>query len=118
MNLTNYVDDLKKRQVTNIQPYLISVKGQDTDTFFVEGDNWFINMNQKSTPIAAFNLLYKLFYVLNVKYSENLQNFYNFIDCYIFAMEGVQPRSSVSSLHVVFNNTVLNDNIDDSTSSD
>ncbi|CAH2085699.1 unnamed protein product [Euphydryas editha] len=115
-DLTNYVKDLKERQITNIQPYLVLVKGQDTETCFVEGDNWFIKMNQKSTPIAAFNLLYKLFYVLNLKYPDNLQNFYNFIDCYIFAMKEVQPRSSVSSLHVVFNNTLLNDTADDPSS--
>ncbi|XP_074100641.1 uncharacterized protein LOC141528473 [Cotesia typhae] len=115
-NLINYVKEVKKRQVTNIQPYLILVKGQDTETFFIEGDNWLMNVKQNSTPIAAFNLLYKLFYVLNLKYPDNLQNFYNFIDCYIFAMKDVQPRSSVSALHVVFNHTPLNDTADDSSS--
>ncbi|XP_044597497.1 uncharacterized protein LOC123274063 [Cotesia glomerata] len=117
-NLKNYATELKKRQVTNIQPYLILMKGQDCESYFIEGDNWFIDVNQNSTPIAAFNILYKLFYVLNLQYPNSLQNFYNFIDCYIFKMKNVKPRSVVSSLHVTLSDILQNNDEKDDSLSD
>ncbi|XP_057335475.1 uncharacterized protein LOC130674224 [Microplitis mediator] len=121
-NISNYIKEIKEREATNVQPCLILMKGQGYEKFFIEGDNWLMSVGDKSGPIAAFNLLYKLFYVLNLQYPNSLQNFFNFVDCYVFGMQGVTSRSVVSALHITLSNItikdskVLNDNDNDSLS--
>ncbi|KAH0549758.1 hypothetical protein KQX54_013609 [Cotesia glomerata] len=121
-NISNYIKEIKEREATNAQPCLILMKGQGYEKFFIEGDNWLMSVGDKSGPIAAFNILYKLFYVLNLQYPNSLQNFFNFIDCYVFGMQGVTSRSVVSALHITLSNItikdskVLNDNDNDSLS--
>lgn len=60
-------------------------------------------MHAKADPIVAFDLLYKFYYVFNVRYPENVINFYNFIDYYIFKIVK-STKSVVTSLHVNISN--------------
>lgn len=80
------------------------VKGQDKATGFVQGDGWFmIPPDTMKYPIAAFDMLFKLYHVLQVCYPTTLKNFFNFLETYIYRT-GTRPLSSVSSLHINISN--------------
>ena len=75
------------------------VRGQKKDKYYIQGDRWFIEVPSKADPIVSFDLLFKLFYVLNLSYPISLNNFFNFIDFYIFKITN-KPKSAVASMHV------------------
>ncbi|KAH0546737.1 hypothetical protein KQX54_014476 [Cotesia glomerata] len=85
-SIKDFVRSVATKKKSNVQPYLITQSGQSVDKTFVQGDGWFINVHPESQPITTFDLLYKMYYVLNVEYPETLKNFYNFIDYFIFHM--------------------------------
>ena len=84
---------------TNVQPYIICTKGQSSiHSFFVQGDGWFIKPHN-SNSVVAFDLLFKTFFVLNLSYPIGLQNFYNFIEVYVYDL-GKKANGVAASLHV------------------
>lgn len=75
------------------------IRGQERTTFFVQGDGWFFTLPSQVTPIAAFDLLFKLYQVLHVSYPPSLINFYNFIENFIYRINE-NPSNTASSLHI------------------
>lgn len=102
------MQEFAKKVGKNVQPYILCVRGQDADSYFVQGDGIIISIPDRIEPIVAFDLLYKCFYVLNVAFPDNLINFYNFFDCYLYKISKNAP-SVVTSIHI----NVLNINIED-----
>ena len=86
----------------NIQPYLMLVKGQEKTSCFIQGDGWFL-APPLSSPVPAFDLLFKIYYVFNLQFPTSLINFFNFLANYVY---GIDPifTNSVSSLHININN--------------
>ena len=85
---------------SNIQPYILCVRGQNqTSWFLVEGDFWFLQAHNTEHLVNAFNLLFKTYFALNVCYPPGLQNFYNFIETYVYGWN-TTARSVVTSFHV------------------
>lgn len=95
-----------KKSNMNVQPYIICVRGQKNETFFVQGDEWFLSGHDKNNPIVAFDLLFKSYYVLNLSYPTSLLNFYNFMECYIHNIVS-QSQGIVSSVHINIANAKL-----------
>ncbi|XP_039310145.1 uncharacterized protein LOC105202987 [Solenopsis invicta] len=98
-NIQQFVESFISSENTNVQPFIVCVRGQKKDKYFIQGDRWFIEVLNKADPIVSFDLLFKLFYVLNLSYPMSLNNFFNFIDFYIFKTTN-KPNSVVASMHV------------------
>ena len=64
----------------NIQPYIICVTNGVNYRYFVQGDGWILNRSDNQNIISAFDLLFKLFYVINVEFPTSLVYFFNFIE--------------------------------------
>lgn len=75
--------NIRKNSKTNIQPYLVYVKGQNNNTFFIQGDGCLVDLERNVNSMAAFDRLFKLHYVLNTKYAKSLSFFYNFMECFV-----------------------------------
>ena len=75
------------------------VRGQKQDKYYIQGDKWLIEVPTKAEPIVSFDILFKLFYVLNLSYPASLNNFFNFIDFYIFKTTQ-KSKSAVASMHI------------------
>ncbi|XP_036138784.1 uncharacterized protein LOC118644388 isoform X3 [Monomorium pharaonis] len=104
-NLPYTEQNLRTETDGNVQPYIMCILGQEKNTFFVQGDGWFFMLPHRATPIAAFDLLFKLYQVLHVSYPLSLLNFYNFIESFIYLIN-VNPSNTVSSLHINICNVV------------
>ncbi|XP_033212235.1 uncharacterized protein LOC117169836 [Belonocnema kinseyi] len=100
------VNDDSARVSTNIQPYIVCVKGQNNrNSFFVQGDGWFVQPHN-CNPFTAFDLLFKTYFALNLCYPGRLNNFYNFIETYVYSL-GKKSRGVVTSLNVNLSNLKL-----------
>lgn len=101
-SITNEVTNVRKKAKSQVQPYLIWVKGQleRSTKFFLQGDSFLIDLSERIDPMVAFDRLYKLHFVLNVEYAKSLSFFYNFIDCFVYQMENVVAKPSVKSLNI------------------
>ena len=71
----------------------------------MQGDGWLIKPRYDN-PVAAFDLLFKVYFALKVCYPTGLHNFYNFIESYVYDL-GTKARSVVTSLHVNLSNLKL-----------
>ena len=105
-NLPQSVKDGCAGVSTNIQPYIVCVKGQNNhNSFFIQGDGWFVKPHN-CNPVTAFDLLFKAYFVLNLCYPRELNNFYNFIEAYVYDL-GKKSRGVVASLHINLSNLKL-----------
>ncbi|XP_067204588.1 uncharacterized protein [Linepithema humile] len=102
-DVRQFVTSFISSENTNVQPFIVCVRGSRKNKYFVQGDGWLIEVPDKADPIVSFDLLFKLFYVLNVSYPVSLNNFFNFIDFYIFKI-AKKTSSVVTSLHVNITN--------------
>jgi hypothetical protein len=82
-----------------MQPYIMCIRGQQTTTFFVQGDGWFLELPHRATLVAAFDLLFKTYQILHISYPVSLLHFFNFIESFIYEID-VNPLNTVSSLHI------------------
>ena len=98
--MPNEVANIRNQSKTTIQPYLVWCKGQCVDAFFLQSDGILIDLPRKVNPMAAFDLLYKMHFILNVEYAKSLSFFYNFMDCYVYQMADAVAQNSVKSLHI------------------
>lgn len=98
--MTEYVKKIPQGTKQNVQPYLMTVSGQGCKSSFIEGDGWIINVNDDGNQVASFDLLFKLYYILNLEWPESLRNF---LESYVYDMD-VKPFNIVSSVHTnIFN---------------
>jgi len=51
------------------------------------------------TSVNAFDLLFKLYFVLNVEYPTKLINYYEFFQCFIYNIS-TRKRSIGTSMHI------------------
>lgn len=98
-NLPHTEKNLRTEANGNMQPYIMWIQGQQRTTFFVQSDGWFFVLQYLATRIVAFDLLFKLYQVLDVSYPPSLLNFYNFIESFLYEIN-INPSSVVSSLHI------------------
>ncbi|XP_051162424.1 uncharacterized protein LOC127282298 [Leptopilina boulardi] len=95
-----------------VQPYMILVKGQCKDRFFLQKDGWYIEMNAKVGPLVVLDLLFKLHYAFNVCYADSLLLFYNFMNVFLYKTS-TAARNSVSSLNISLKSLNLDSSTDD-----
>lgn len=108
--MTNNVQEARTMAGTNVQPYILCARGQNRiKSFFVQGDGWFLKAHNDNSSVTAFDLLFKIYFVLNVSYPIGLQNFYNFVEHYLYDL-GTETRSVVTSLHINLTNFNRMDN--------
>ena len=89
----------------NIQPYIIAIKGQKCYTYFIQADGQLLSPPSNDAA-AVFDSLFKLFYITNTSYPNQLQNFYEFIQHYVYGLDS-EIHSVVRSLHVNLCNVSL-----------
>ncbi|XP_043481276.1 uncharacterized protein LOC122510577 isoform X2 [Leptopilina heterotoma] len=99
-SLSHFIAEFRKKSKANVQPYIICVKGQNRESYFLQGDGWIIKTFDETCAVSAFDLLFKLYFVLNVCYPSGLLNFYNFMEQFIYKMPGTKVRNVVRSLHI------------------
>lgn len=97
--------------MTKVPPYVICVGGNKPQ-YFIQGDGWIIHREDQSNIIETFDLLFKLYTVLNLDYPVVLKNFFHFIECYIYMLTNNRPSGVVTSLHISLCNIILNDEDD------
>lgn len=69
--------------------------------FFIQGDGWLVHRSDKTKFIPTFDLLFKMYYVLNLEYPVILQNFFQFIQRFLYKITtDTAVVSSVTTLHV------------------
>ena len=91
---------------TDIHPYIVCVTEQNNkNSFFVQGDGWF-GKPHNCNLLTASDLLFKTYFVLNLCYPEGLNNFYNYIETYVYDLR-TTSRGVVTSLHVNLSNVKL-----------
>lgn len=66
----------------------------------IDGSQFFIGENSYE---SGFDILFKLFYVLNIKYDKSLARFYNFFDFFIYKTPGVNALTSVTKIEQLLN---------------
>ncbi|XP_066581724.1 LOW QUALITY PROTEIN: uncharacterized protein [Prorops nasuta] len=93
-----------------VQPYLLCVSGE-VKNYFVIADNVILSRKKQSDAVSSFDLLFKLYYILNIEYPVLLQNFYNFIDTYVFEISMLKKKiaSTVTSTFVNISNINLDE---------
>ena len=106
---TNLDDCIRRTQaaaLTNVQPYIICVTNGQTHTYFIQGDGWILHRHDKTTIISSFDLLFKLFYTLNLSYSAPLMYFFNFFEVFIYKTSD-RAGSMITSMHINISNLDL-----------
>lgn len=73
------------------------------NTYFVQGDGWILHRTDRSNLPLTFDLLFKIYYVLNLEYSACLKNFYNMIQTLIYKIPG-DTLPSVASTYALIQN--------------
>ena len=107
-NLPQCVKDGCAGVSTNIQPYIVCVKGQNNEnSFFVQRDGWFVKPHNWN-PVTDFDLLFKTYFALNLYYPGGLNNFYNFIEPYLYDLSK-KSLGVVASQHVNLSNLKLDE---------
>ncbi|XP_077263733.1 uncharacterized protein LOC143898262 [Temnothorax americanus] len=114
-NIEAQARKLRNESNNPIQPYIILIKGQSAAPYFIQAGNQTLTLDNKTlnSPIMAFNLLVKTYYVFDVKYAETLIYFFYFLENYCFKISGKVLRrhhALVSSTHINICNITL-DNI-------
>ncbi|KAJ8668473.1 hypothetical protein QAD02_010136 [Eretmocerus hayati] len=104
-----FAKDVVKKSNKSIQPYIICVKGREKDTFFISCDGFLINGHDRHSFAVTVDLLFKIFYVFNLHYPTGLQNFYGFMEKYIYDFDKKELPSSVASCHIAILNTPITD---------
>ena len=89
-----------------LQPYMLYVSGQRIDKYFIVGNGQMIEVEKNASPLVAFDLLFKLHYVTNVKFADSLPFFYNFIETYFYKTNKT-TMSSVKSFYSSLKNLNL-----------
>ncbi|XP_067212749.1 uncharacterized protein [Linepithema humile] len=106
-NIEAQTEKLRSESKGPIQPYIILIKGQSTQ-YFIQADNRTLTLNNNS-PIMALDLLFKTYYVFDVKCPETLIYFFNFLENYCFKISDKVQHALVSSVHInICNITVDN----------
>jgi hypothetical protein len=76
------------------QPHIICAgTPADLGPFFVVLDHRLLSVGPE--PLRAIDLLVKCHYVFDVKYCEALQNFFNFLDVFLYRTPNVRAFSKV-----------------------
>lgn len=65
-----------------------------------------IEIHKDESPLAGFDILFKLHYVTDVKFATTLKFFYNFIETY-FYKTNTTVMSSVQSLNTSLKNVKI-----------
>lgn len=86
------------------QPFLICAysTSRTKGKFFIRIDDEIISLTDNF--LKSFDILFKLHFVLNLHFSPDLDNFYDFL-CIIYEIG--QPRSVTDSLHIAFTNLII-----------
>ena len=79
------------------QPFLLCVA---TDVF--KSGKLYAVVDGEMIPVGtdfvhAFDVLYKIHHVYNLKYEAALSKFYNFFDAFIYKIKGVNPLGASSN---------------------
>lgn len=85
--------------------------GQNVDKYFIVGDGQLIEVEKNASPLCAFDLLFKLHYVMNVEFARSLLYFYNFLEVFFYKSNEAR-MSSVISLHTSIKNVNLDSDDD------
>lgn len=101
-NIEEYVEFLRYTSKSNVQPYMIGLEGPEM-FYFVQADEQIISRRQKASFLAAFDLLFKIYFVLDVEYPIGVKNFFQFIETYLYEVCET-PSNMVVSLHTAVNN--------------
>lgn len=86
-------------ELLNQQPYLIAVGPNKSaiSEFFVVVDKQLICLSPNIDFLHAFDLLFKTFYIFNIEFDLNLENFFGFIANYIYKL----PNSKSANLRQI-----------------
>lgn len=103
--MPTYVRKIIEASTSTIQPYMIVVKGQGKLSFFIQVDSFFVEPENGSS-VAAMDLLFKMYHVLNVEYPKKLENFYCFVQHYIYEIK-TNVRPSVRDWHTRLSSVVV-----------
>lgn len=101
-NLEDYIKERRKTSSGSVQPYILLIDGE-CQNFYVIVDGYPLQRYNKSDIISAFDLLFKVYYVLNLEYPINLKIFFNFIETYFFKVSKITVSSVVTSLNINLN---------------
>lgn len=76
-----------------------------SDEEFSSAGNWTLVLEQNKFELGdieattAFEILFKIYYVFNLKYNKNVSRLFNFMEAYFYNIEGVNPIGVVSKYH-------------------
>src|SRR5579883_2371698 len=76
------------------QPMLASYV--DTNQWYLRLDDQFVELSIESYVVSAFDLLFKSFFVFDVSYPSQAENFYEFIG---LIYDGKSSKTKVTGLH-------------------
>lgn len=88
---------------------MILIKGE-CSTYFIQADNTTLTPSINS-PIGALDLLFKIYFCLNVTYPTTLLNFFSFLEHYCFKVPTEKINAFVSSSHINISNTTPVSNV-------
>lgn len=95
-DVTLFAQEKIKMSSENVQPYIICSTSGSICNYFIQGDGWIIHRSDRTNFVSSFDLLFKIYHVLNLNYPPSLKNFYNLVEMLIYQIPGaVMP--SVSS---------------------
>lgn len=87
------------RTKTQTQPFIVCKNYNKFDTnesqMYIIVDDYFFECTDDF--ISAFDVLYKVHYVFNLKFDQSVAKFYNFFDCYIYKIKNIKPLGLVSN---------------------
>jgi len=94
-DIPSFFADAADNRGVSVQPYLIYIK--ESKQFLVAEDRETLCLSPSATIIDAFDILFKVHYVMNVDYPKSLVFFYDFMDTQVYETAAKVPYPSVVS---------------------
>ncbi|KAL6254716.1 hypothetical protein P5V15_014034 [Pogonomyrmex californicus] len=101
----NSVRKRKKKDINiNIETSIEKIKGRSVN-YFIQADNQTLILS-KNSSVIVLDLMFKIYYVFNVRYSKTLINFFSFSENYFFQISSKIAHGLVSSTHINISNII------------
>lgn len=81
---------------TSQQPFLIAVGPNKSaiSQYFLSIDGRLINIPLEFSFIEAFDLMFKAFYIFNLQFDYDLENFYKFLSIFVYKIESREKATT------------------------
>jgi hypothetical protein len=91
-----------------LPPYIIAVgpKKSAVQQYLIGVDGYVIPLHQNATILDAFDLLFKIYHIFNIKYGGDLKDFFNYVQHYLYGIKNVSNTAMVLNVELKLRNAL------------